>query len=126
MGKASTIGHHVRYCRKLRKKFLMSRDPISSLGLVRYPKQVSLLKVKHLPLAHTTLTGNYIAAATVPPAGSVMTCHLSAHRFRPYVKVMEHPAAGVAVEVAVVAGVEDVEVEEDDIKRRSENWRNYK
>jgi hypothetical protein len=42
------------------------------------------------------------------------------------VKVMEHPAVGVAVEVVVVAGVEDVEVEGDDIKRRSENWRNYK
>jgi hypothetical protein len=83
------------------------------------------LKAKHLLLGHPPLTENYIAAATVPHAGSAMTCHLSAHKSRPFAKAMEHlaEAAEVAIEAAVMADVEDAAAEEDDIKKKRENWR---
>jgi hypothetical protein len=95
---------------------------------VKYLRQGLLLKVKHLLLEHTTLKGNYFAAATAPHAGSATTCHHFAHKSSPSVKVMDRLAAAAeaAVEVAVEADVEDVVDEEGDIRRKSANWRSSK
>ena len=119
--KASTLGHDAKYCKRLQTRFRISpKGPTFNPELANCLKLGSLLRVKHLLLEPTPLTENYIAAATVPHAGSAMTCHHFARKFSPSVKAMDRLAA--AAEVAVEAAIEaDVEDEEDDTRKQSEN-----
>jgi hypothetical protein len=75
---------------------------------VRCLRQDLLSKEKHLLLERTTLTENYIAVATVPHAGSAMTCHHFDHKSSPSVKVMDRLTEAVEV-AAKAADEEDVE-----------------
>jgi hypothetical protein len=106
-------------------------DPTSNPESVKCLRRVSLSRVQHPPLEHTTLTENYIAAATAPHVGSAMTCQRFDRKFWPSVKVMDRltMAADVAVEAADVVDVEDVEDvedEEDNTRQRNASWRSSK
>jgi hypothetical protein len=124
--KGSILGHLAKYFKRSQKRSQTSpKDPISNPELAKYLRQDSLLKAKHPRLEHTMLTASYIAAVTVPCAGSAMTCPHFVRKFWPYVRAMDRLAAAaeVPVDAVDVGDVEDAVAAEDVTRKRNENWR---